>query len=55
MQEREWLQVVIDAQLKRDLKAKAAKEGDNMTRVIERLIELWINDEIQLEKLEAPT
>lgn len=41
MVKREWLQVLIDEQLKHGLRVKAAQERENMTTAIEALIRLY--------------
>lgn len=47
MDKKEWLQVLISQDLKRQLKAKAAQDGENMTTVIEALIQAYLDGELK--------
>jgi hypothetical protein len=46
--EREWLQVLVDESLKRQYKARAAQNRENMTTVTEALMRLYISGEVDV-------
>ncbi len=49
MQDREWLQVQVQSELKHALRVKAAQDKETMTTAIEALVRLYVSGNVSLQ------